>query len=338
MMHQHFYHWHNRVELKPDTTILNARWDAAATFAEGLDADTVCLLIRMALFGTTTQEFANQFSENLVSQEPTFPPEGNIELLRVMATAALYSQLEIRSEMADAVALGLFAAGFQRERIHPVCKELEQSAAEYLAAESELMRPAVRIESEYTALKSAVDDEEEDWSEKPEATQLLGKAVIELGKAMQRISEENQFLWWLLGRNSSMLSVRREKLGPKEYALVAAAEAAERVDLLPPPASVESLIGEVLSHCQNPSLSPLPLGTIVDSADIACTKALSTVARAQEICPIGGLLQIRKLGGRVDSAAFEKLKISKKLKVSPTEAANQYFRELMFLRALENLG
>ena len=57
MMHTNFYHWHNRVELKPDTTVLlQARWDAAAKFSEGLSGNDACSLLRLALFGTAAPE------------------------------------------------------------------------------------------------------------------------------------------------------------------------------------------------------------------------------------------------------------------------------------------
>lgn len=335
-MHSNFYHWHNRVELKPEPTILQARWDAAAKFAEELSGDDVCSLLHLALFGTAAPEFAKRFSEALVALEPTFLPEGNAELLRVMATAALYSQLETGTVEADAVALGLLAAGFQPDRIQAVCKELAQRATEYLATEAERVRPAPSVEGKYQALKKAVDASE--WAANPEATKLLGNAVLELGETMGRIAEENQFLWWLLGRRSSLLNIRREKLSTKEYALLAGAEAAERIALLPPPASVESLIDEVLAHCAKASNLAVPLVDIIDAANIGSMKTAAPGGGAHKLCPLTGLLGVRREGGKVDGASLEKLNIPAKLKVSPTEAANQYFRELMFLRALAQLG
>lgn len=336
MMHPNFYHWHSRAELKPETTLLQPRWDAAAMFAENLTGDDACSLLRLALFGTASPEFAKRFSEELVAIEPTFLPQGNAELLRVMATAALYSQTETESAEADAVALGMLAAAFQSDRIQPACKELAQRAGEYLAIRSEQMRPTPQVEGKYRALKKAVDAA--DWAANSTATQLLGNAVLELGETMGRISEENQFLWWLLGRRSSLLNKRRENLAPKEYSLAAAVEAAERVALLPPPASVESLIGEVLAHCSKPSNSPIPLVEFINAVNLDCVKATVAGAGAHELCPLTSLLGVRRARGKVDGASFEKLAIPAKLKVSPTEAANQYFRELMFLRALAQLA
>ena len=336
MMHPNFFHWHNRAELKPEPNILQARWDAAAKFAEEFTRDAGCSLLRLALFGTVAPEFAKRFSDALVALEPTFPPEENVELLRVMATAALYSQMETGTVEADAVALGLHAAAYHPDRIQPVCKELAQRAAEYLASESERIRPTPKVESEYRALKKAT--EAADWASMPEAPQLIGKAVLELGDTMGRIAEENQFLWWLLSRRSSLLSMRREKIAAKEYALVAAAEAAERVALLPPPASVESLIGEVLAHCSKASNAAGPLADFISAANIDSLKAAAAGADVCELCPISGLLGVRRAGGKVDGASLEKFKLPAKLKASPSEAANQYFRELMFSRALAQLG
>lgn len=330
-MHPNFYHWHNRVELKPDPAILQARWDAAAKFAEHLSSDDTCSLLRMAFFGAATPDFGKRFSGALVVLEPTFLPVENAQLLQVMATAALYGQMETSSFVADAVALGSLAAAFQSDRVQPVCQELAQRATEYLAEESERVRPMPQVKGDYQALKKATAIE--DWQENPEATLILGKAILELGATMGHISEENQFLWWLLGRRSSHLNKRREQLTPKEYALVAAAEAAERVTLLPPPASVESLIGEALTHCAKVANSAILLTDFVDAANIDHLKPLTEKAMVQELCPLATLLEVRRGGSKVDAASLVKVNIPKKLKLSPSDVANQYFRELMFLRA-----
>lgn len=334
-MHPNFYHWHNRAELKPEPTILKARWDAAAKFAEEFSRDDACSLLRLALYGTAAPGFAKRYSGELVTLEPTFLPEGNTELLRVMATASLYSQMETESAEADAVALGLVAAMFQPDRNQPVCKELALRASEYLAAEAERVRPTPKVSSDYRALNKAI--ETTDWAEKPESLQLIGKVALELGETMGRIAEENQFTWWLLGRRSSLLNMRRETLSSKEYALAAGAEAAERVALIPPPSSVASLIDEVLTHCEKASDSPVPLASLIEAVNIDCVKTAAT-GEAAQLCPLTDLLEVRRAGGQVDDAALKNRNISAKLKVSPTKAASQFFHEIMFLRALEKLG
>jgi hypothetical protein len=252
-----------------------------------------------------------------------------------MATAALYSQMETESNEADAVALGLLAAAFQPDRIQPVCKELMQRASEYIATESERLRPTPKVEGKFRALKKACASD--GWEGKPESMKLIGNAVLELGETLGRISEENQYLWWLLGRRSSLLNKQRKTLSANEYALAAAAEAADRVHLLPPPASVESLISEVLAQCSKGATSVVFLVDLIRSASIDGIRSMTVPTAARNMCPIASLVETRVAGDTVDEASLEKLSISVKSKLSPIDVANQYFRELMFLKALTQL-
>jgi len=335
-MHPHFYHWHNRAELKPEAALLQLRWDAAANLAEELSADRVCALLQLALLGAAATKFQREFSEEIIKKEPTFPPRENAELLRVMATASLYSQMEAASNEADAVALGLLAAAFQSNRFQPVCDELMQRAIEYTATESERVRPTPEIEDNYRALRKAIDSS--DWAGNADATTLLGNTVLKLGETMGRISEENQFLWWLLGRRSPLLNIRRDKLAPKDYALTAAAEAAERVALLPPPASVEALIGEALTQCSKGATAAISFIEFINAAKVDSISTTTITTGAHDLCPLASLVEARIAGEVVEGASLKKLRIPEKLKISPMEAANQYFRELMFLKALAQLG
>lgn len=336
MMHPNFYHWHGRAELKPDTNILEPRWKAAAKFAEEISGPDICSLLRLVLFPGAEPEFGRRFSVELVKLEPTFPPEGNAELLRVMATAAVYSQMDEPSNKADAIALGLRAAAFPEGRTQPVCKEVMQRAGEYLATECERVRPAPNVEAKFQVLEKAV--EAEGWETNKDATRLLGDAVLELGDTMGRISEENQFLWWLVGRRSSILKTRRDKLIPKNYALIAATEVAERVTLLPPPASVESLLDEALTQCAEDSCSSAPLVEIIDATSAEWVKTVEDGSMTRDLTLLTSILAIRRAGGKADAKTLRQLNVSAKAKSSPAEAAHQYFRELMFLRAIKQLS
>lgn len=322
--------------MKPDTTILEPRWKAAAKFAEDVSVSDICSLLCLVLFPGAEADFAKRFSDALVKLEPTFPPEGNTELLRVMATAALYSQMDKPSNEADAIALGLHAAAFPLERIQPICKEVMERAGEYLATESERIRPAPNIKADFQALKTAT--ETEGWETGEDATKLLGSALVELGDTMGRVAEENQFLWWLVGRQSPLLKQRRDKLTSQDYALVAAVEAASRVTLLPPPASVESLLNEVLAQCKNdPDLSMLLVETIgTPGADLV--KGEKAGGPATELTPVAGTLAVLRAGVKADAKGLKHLHLSPKFKTSPAATASQYFRELMFLRAIEQIS
>lgn len=334
MMHPHFYHWHARAELKPETAILEPRWKAAAEFAENTSAADICALLRLAVFPGAEPEFGKRFTEALIKREPTFPPENNAELLRVMATAAVYSQMAEPSNEADAIALGLHAAAFQVQRIQPVCNDVMNRAAEYLGQESERVRPKTSNGARFKALKDAVKDA--DWKD-PESAKLVAAGVVELGDVLGRLTEESQFLWWLVGRRSPALNLRRDKLTREAYALAAAAEAAERVTLLPPSGSVESLLDEALAQCCETKRARAPLVEFIDAATQESVKGAASASAVLDLTPLTSMLAARRSGGKADTKTLKQLRIPPRTEASPEEAARQYFRELMFLRALSEL-
>ena len=353
MMHPNFYHWHAHAELKPEPASLEPRWNAAAKFAEKLSAADIRSLLRLVLFPGAEPEFANRFSGELVKLEPTFPPERNAELLRVMAAAAVHSRLEKSSNVADAFALGLQAAAFPQGRIEPVCQDVMTRAAAYLAEESERVRPEIdagalekaekQTDAHFAVLKKAV--EANTPQEIGKATEALARGVLgtmkeshqQLGKVIDRLTEESQFLWWIIGRRSPSLNARREQLTAEAYALPAAAEAATRVLLLPPAASVESLLGESLSQCSKAGRASALLTELIASADAGWVQSTASSAATPELTPLAALLAERQQGGKLSAAALKKLRISGKPKATPIEASQQYLRELMFVRAMQEV-
>ena len=303
-MHSNFYHWHNRVEIKPDTAILEPRWNAAVKVTKKPNVADIRSLLRLVLFSETDPEFAKRFSDGILKAEPTFPPSNNSELLRVMAAAAVYSHMETSSTTADALALGLRAADFPVGRLEPVCQDVMARAEQYLVDESERIRPQIysgvladsekQIETLLTALKKAVESNAP--AEIGKATEAAERGVFTavkeshrvLGDVISRMAEESQFLWWLLGRNSPTLKARRENLTAECYALPLAAEAADRVNVLPPPSSIESLLEEVLSQCGKNGTS----GTVADTvmaADAEWIKGFIKPPTPAEMVPIASL-------------------------------------------------
>ena len=209
-------------------------------------------------------------------------------------------------------------------------------SAEYLGQESERMRPKTSAGVHFNALKEAV--EAADWLQNPKGTKLLADGVVELGDVLGRLTEESQFLWWLVGRRSPAHNMRRDKLTREAYALSAAAEAAERVTLLPPPASVESLLDEALAQCCEAKRARAPLVKFIGAATQEWLKGAVSASAAPDLTPFTGMLAVRRSGGKTDAKALKQVRIPPKTEASPEEVARQYFRELMFLRALSGLA
>lgn len=351
-MHDNFYHWHKKAELKPDTDILEARWKAAAQFAKKLPISDILSLLRLALFSGSNGEFSTRFSASLVKLEPTFPLDKNSELLRVMAAAAVVSIMASPSKEADVCGLGLKAAAFPEARVNPVSLDLITRGNEYLATESERLRPTIYtdalVKSEKQAdtlianLKTAVDSA--DQAKIGEATQALGKGVIaaikeshqQLGSVVSRMAEESQFLWWVVNKYSPRKTARRETFTMQDYALTAAAEANHRVQFLPPAASVESLLGEVLSQCKKPSKTHLFLAEWSDTIGVNFFEK-TTLINVPELAPFSSLLRLCHGEKKVDASDYKNLHLNSKMKATPEEASRQLFREIVFLRAVSLL-
>ncbi|MDP2605446.1 MAG: GTPase-associated system all-helical protein GASH [Deltaproteobacteria bacterium] len=352
-MHPNFYHWHTRAELKPETGSLEPRWNAAAAFAEKLSAADIRSLLLLVLFPGAEPTFAKQYTEALVKSEPTFPLDKNAELLRVMATASVYSEMEKSSNAADALALGLQAADFPKGRVEPVCQDVMARAAEYLNAESERVRPRIyagtlanaekQAEVHFGKLKKAV--EVNTVEELGKSVEAVGRGILaaikeshqQLGEVIGRLAEESQFLWWLVGHLSPARMVRREQLTAESYSLTAALEAAERVALLPPAGSVESILDEALAQCSKGGRASKLLTELIAVADLDRVHSATDAQPAPELTPITALLAARAKAGNLEPESLKKLHISPKMKITPVEASRQYFRELMFLRALEEV-
>lgn len=353
-MHPNFYHWHAQVEFKPEVSVLAPRWSAAENFVEKVAAADILSLVRLVLFPGTEPEFSKRFTNELVKAELTFPLDKNAELIRVMAAAAVYSQLEKSTPVANALALGLKAASFPNGRAKPICSDVMTRSLEYLAEESERIRPKIdagaleksekQTQEHFAVLTRAVDGNV--LQEIGKATEALGRSVLgsmkeshqRLGEVINRLTEESQFLWWLIGRQSPSLHIRREMLSREAYALPAAAEAANRVMLLPPASSVESLLDEAISQCKRGGRDSVSLPDLIEAADANWLKDTQLTASAVELTPFTALLAERQHGKSLSQAVLKRLLIPGNTKVTPIEASHQYFRELMFLRAIQEMG
>jgi hypothetical protein len=331
-MHPHFYHWHLRADLKVEAAVLGPRWNAAVEFVVDPSAADTYSLLSLLLFPEAEAAFAKKFSEALVQAEPTFPIEHNSQILRVMAAAALYSKLTGEpSPAGDAIALGLVAAAYPTSRVQPMCSEVLEEAPKYLASESERMRPKIQVKDHLKSLETTLS--ESDFEATSENLRAIVEATAELGDALGRVTEENQFLWWLVAMRSPTLDRRRSKIAATEYAMIAAVEAFDRVSELPPASSIESLLVEAISQCTGDGSKAELLLKLVDSG---FSDRLPNPSPIGMLTPVARLVSARR-DGNVDGKTLQQLNFPEKFKSSAEELAKQYFRELTFLQALSRL-
>ena len=234
---------------------------------------------------------------------------------------------------ADAIALGI-RAGSQCAGVQPVCPELVPKAEEYLSDEAERVRGDTSHRDDFEALRTLIS--KSDWHAEDDAVTKVGAAVIELGGVLDQLAEENQFLWWLNVQRSSLLNLRRQSLKPKDYALVAAKEAAERVELLPPPVSAVSLLEEVLNQCAKGADTPCLIEEMLNSQGARKLSLQANIASARLLCPLTNALMHLSSGMPFDKNWLVPLGGDEK--ATPTALAKRFFDELMFLKALEQIS
>jgi hypothetical protein len=91
--------------MKPEVANLEPRWNTAVKCTEKPTPADICAMIKLVLFpgvSSVDQDFVKRFAESMVKGEPTFPPTGNAQSLRVAATAAVYQHLTTPSKYAKA--------------------------------------------------------------------------------------------------------------------------------------------------------------------------------------------------------------------------------------------
>lgn len=349
-MHSHFYHWHNRVAVKPEVSALEARWEAAVEATDSSSAASMVSLLKLVTSEAADATFQASYSEALVEADPTFPPKDNRELLRVMAAAAVFCQLQTSSTRSDIAALGIQSASFLGSRNTIVSGDIADAAMKYLSDESERMRgktglPAFEekpVNDHLTAMKKQADAQvvPEVGKAVDSAIKLLSEGLSALttraNEVINQLAEETEFLWWVVGRRSTALDRPREKLTDIDYAIVSAREMEELCKMLPPPLSAEHLLEEALRQC----------GTTTDG-QVALTELLakavdgfeSNSSIGPELTPIHFLLSIQvATAGKLTKEGLSAVGLGSKPKMAPLAFAKQAFRELVFLKSLASLS
>ena len=218
---------------------------------------------RIFLFPPSGTEFTQLFTDEIVTLDPEFPVAKNISELRMMAGLIMVACFENPSEEADAFALGLRAANFPSKRVQPIEPTILSLGEKYIGEEANRLRP-----SDFDA-------------DSPEFSKTLTRRVNQL-------AEESALLWWVLAEYSDTLCQHVNSLDREEYALAAAAEAAQRTITLPPPPSMHPLLTRALKPCKSPE-KKLGLADYIKSTNpdwrSAYTKSLSSMY-CSELSPI----------------------------------------------------
>jgi len=357
-MHKHTIDWIRQVDLTANAALAEKRWGVAEKTAKKLNRARVIELLRLFLFPTNTTDFTKSFTEELVGLDPEFRVTDNIQHLRLMAGLVMVSIFDDPSHEADAFALGIRAASFPSDRVQPVQPAMVGEAEQYLIKEAGRLRlddfatDGTQLTKRLAARAKAVTDVQltGDPNKQEASNEAFRQSVIEtiseghtqIGARLQQLAEEQALLWWVFNEYSDGLQSSLAELSPQVYALAAASEAAKRTHIIPPPPCIGPLLERALRNCKTGKKTPV-LADYVEATTPAWranqAKTLK-VNDCHDLVPLSAAIEKAEELGDVTSAlkAIPKLcpGVSTSLALSPIQAAQQFYNELVFLRALSD--
>jgi len=356
-MHPHLIDWYRTILINPDPKLVEQRSDAAQKYADKMSAEAVPKLLRMFLFAKTEAAAAKEFTDELLNVDKEFPVANNTGEIRLMSGVVMLTTFSSGSRIANAFALGLRAAAFPSTRIKPAQSGILLEAETYLRNEADEQRPddfdaepqivedilGKKLKAMREAEKS--NDAAQIQTAQTDYTKAVAKAIKEshraLARRVRRLAEESALLWWLLGEYSACLKLPVSSVSAADYALAAAAEAADRTHILPPPPSIGALLARSLKPCKDRGRKKLNIAQYVAGKNgdwrAEYLKKLE-FANCVDLVPLTTVISKCQEFGDAEGAMKVIPNIcpgvNSKLELLPTEAAQQFYAELMFLKAL----
>jgi len=345
--------WLRQLHLTADTTLATKRWNLAESLTEKIGRKEALQMLRVFLFPDSVSQNLQSLTEFILPFDREFPASGNSEEIRLLSGIVMIAATEKRPQLADVFALGVRAASFPNHRCNPPQRAIVDELVRFLDEKSNALRPNdFSLNSHHVALLGAIKNfgiesgSEDDTKNSKCSEELLSAIAKAFGAPLQRLSEESALLWWLLGAYSPQSNKELSELSPENYALVAAWEAAERAQLLPPPPAIYPILNQVLQNCKKSGRKGnFTLKDIVAATDSGWRNRFVSAHPTQDcsdLVPMATALTKFEESG--DVVVLTKVlpkfcpNVAPDLALPPVEAARQLFNEIIFLKALSRLN
>jgi hypothetical protein len=346
-MHPLLIDWLRKNNFNADTAFATKRWKLAQGVAGKSSRKDVLQLLRAFLFENSSPEVISGLTRKFLEFDKEYPASNNKEDVRLQAGVVMVAGFEQRTFDGDALALGLRAAAFPAERCKPAHTGIIEEALKYIEQEALTIRPT-DFDSDHTSeiveKLEAYGVSVTDAEQRKTAQEALADKLDDLYRQpLRRLTEEIGLLWWLLGGFSPTLKQETGSIDATAYALIAAAEAAERTQLLPPPPSIYAILRRALASCKGAKRGKTTFKDFVAEADSTWRKKFVedySVADCADLVPFATALTKTNEAG--DADILTKVipntcpGVSSDMELAPWEAAQQFYNELIFLKALSN--
>lgn len=342
-MHLLLIDWLHKIHLNADAAFATKRWKLAEAVLDNITRKEILEVLRVFLFSPSSPELIQALTRRFLEVDVEFPASKNVEDVRLQAGVVMLTAFERRTLIADIFALGIKASTFPLNRCKPAQLGIVEASAKYLSLKADALRPSnfgttkdrEAIAQKLEAFGVCVDDADERSKAQEELAATLDNVY---GEKIRRLAEETGLLWWLSGGFSSSLNQKTSDLDSAAYALVMATEAAERTQILPPPPSINAILGRALAACKA-TKSQFALKEIVNSASPSWRSkfvAAHSVADYADVVPLITAIQKTEEGGI--STLVKVLPktcpgVVATLLLTPLDAATQLYNELLFQKA-----
>lgn len=357
LMHKNTINWYLQVTITPDAALAEKRWTTATAVTKKLSRYYIIELLKLFLFPPSNSIFTEKFTTELIELDNEFPLRDNIQDLRLMAGLIMVNEFEERSYNADAFALGLAAASFPLDRVQVPEPGIIEEAKKYLDKESNMLRSdnfanmeiditkKLNLREKALAEAIAANDDAKRTATLTGFSESVVKTIAESHRLLvgrvQQLAEECGLLWWVLTEYSDTLKRPVGELSQQSYALTAASEAAKRTILLPPPPCIGPLLMRGLKPCK-PGKKNSKLSDFIIATEPALRSIFMESVRLEDcygLVPLCAVIKKTEELGSM-SLALEALPnlcpgVSGDLPLTAAGAAQQFYSELVFLRALD---
>jgi len=340
--------WYRLVKLQPDSETLNKRTAAIEKYHKSLSSQTILNLVKLIFDPSLVEKsFIEELGNIFRETDDVFPLIKNTLELQVLSTVTLASFLEKEpSDLADIAAYSLVCAYWQTSHKVPV-PDLLTIAENYLRDEALRVR---ETDQAVTVRAPKIELEDTSYAENDKKLiELTSKVVNSINSAnksikknFDKLMEESNILWWLLGEYSNDLMTKLSDLQPFSVCIVAAKELADLTRFIPGSISAKHILEKAIQSSLR-DVDEILLKDAINSCDPQWKENFRKQSN-DKIEPmmhpvIFGLIKSLDTNGK-DAwlTAFSKESgRKKKLSVKPIAISDQLYRECLLLRCLVDI-
>ena len=346
-MHNLFSDWYRKVEARPTSETLEARWEIIESLSSNATPGDIISYIKLFRDGNEDAELSDQLTISFKENDPTFPSRNNLQLLRILVGAVLINLMEGKKKnLANITALTIHCAHFSRKANKSILPDVLISSSNYLHAKALTLR-----EINHETHQFITEFKDEDVSDPAKVTVTLKKitsntkrAVAKLKKDIDILAEESNTSWWLLSEFSRLLGQPWSKLSNKGYSIFLGKDLAENIRIIPGPLSIYSLLEKANKKFIKKGNTSIKIGNAVNTLPRKYREILIEETQNLEnenvIFPIYTAIKksLETTNKNDWLPAFQTLtKINADEGFNPTDISFEFYQECLLVRELNNI-